>query len=502
MRVIIENSYADISNWISIYIKNKINNHINDTPFILGLPTGSTPLQVYKNLINYYNNGELSFKNVITFNMDEYVGLSETNEQSYHHFMYKNFFDHIDIPKKNINILDGNAKDINLECDKYEQKIKIYGIDLFLCGIGSDGHIAFNEPGSSFSSKTRIKTLSEETIIDNSRFFNNISDIPTQALTIGLDTIYNAKEIIIMASGIKKAVAIRECIEGAVSNQYTCTIVQHHPKAIVICDHKASYELKVKTYQYYVNLQKCVDLIGKPIINPINKFITFQDNVLITSPHPDDDVIGMGGTMQLFNNIKNIKIVYMTNGFGGLKDKDSLVKSTRIKEAISSIKVFGYDPSQIINIKLPFYSNKHRLITNKDYEYMAKCINKACPNHIFICIDEDPKKTHIKCVKILQNCTFPKTVKYIWLYQSAWEKWPKNSIHHNTQVYIHRDLFQKKLLSIDMHFSQVNPLVTNKPGKSFKDIVLENNKSDKYPGHFQELFRRVTVNEFKLLKLF
>ena len=130
------------------------------------------------------------------------------------------------------------------------------GIDLFLCGIGSDGHIAFNEPGSSFSSVTRIKTLSEETVIDNSRFFDHIDDVPKQALTIGIKTIMDSREIIIMASGIKKSKAIRECIEGSISNQYTCTAAQKHSKAIIICDNKATYELRVKTFNYYKNLQK------------------------------------------------------------------------------------------------------------------------------------------------------------------------------------------------------------------------------------------------------
>ena len=189
MRVILEETYDNISEWVSLYIKYAINKHNSETklenepkPFILGLPTGSTPLQVYKNLVNYYQNGQLSFKNVITFNMDEYVGLSPENEQSYHYFMYHNFFNHIDIPRENIHILDGLATDLKEECDSYEFIISEYGkIDLFLCGVGSDGHIAFNEAGSSLSSRTRLKTLSDETINDNSRFFDNINDVVAES---------------------------------------------------------------------------------------------------------------------------------------------------------------------------------------------------------------------------------------------------------------------------------------------------------------------------------
>ena len=489
MRVIIENNYQDISKWVSLYIKDKINN-AKYTPFVLGLPTGSTPLQVYKNLIEYYKNGELSFKNVITFNMDEYVGLSPDNRQSYHYFMVNNFFNHIDIPKENINLLNGMAEDIELECDKYEKNIQKHGIDLFLCGIGSDGHIAFNEPGSSFSSTTRIKTLSEETIIDNYRFFNTIEEVPTQALTVGIKTIMSAKEIIIMASGIKKAKAIRECIEGCISNQWTCTMSQHHPKCIVICDKKATMELKMKTYKYYKNLQKVIDLHGKLIENPIKKYIKPTDKILITSPHPDDDVIGMGGTMQLLP-IKNCKVCYCTNGLGGLKEKDNLGKSTRIKEAISSIKVLGYEPEQVIDAKLPFYFTENREITDLDIDTMNNIIDTIKPNHIFICIDEDPKKTHIKCLDILKKCYFDKYVKYLWLYKSAWGNWtPEDSF--NTKVYIPKNKFEKKLLSIDMHFSQFDPLVTkNKSIKSFKDIVKKQNKSELYIGHFRECFKRI-----------
>ena len=497
MRVIIENDHKDISNWVSIYIKNKIINHNKNSnkPFILGLPTGSTPLLVYKYLIKFYNDGLLSFKNVITFNMDEYIGLNPNHIQSYNYFMHEHLFNHIDIKKENINILNGMSDDLKKECENYENKIKyLGGIDLFLCGVGSDGHIAFNEPGSSFKSITRIKTLSQETIIDNSRFFNNIEEVPTQALTVGIETIMSSKEIIIMAQGYKKSKAIKECIEGHISNQYTCTMAQLHPKAIIVCDENATNDIKVKTYKYYKNLQKLTDLQGNLITNPINKYINSQDKILITSPHPDDDVIGMGGTMQLFKNISNVKILYMTNGIGGLKQKDNTGGKTRIKEAISSIKVLGYEPEQIIDANLPFYNNKNRMVTDNDIIKMNTYLQDIQPNHLFICIDEDPNKTHIKCLNIIKKSILPKSIKFIWLYQSAWE----NNLKYNEIVYIPKDIFQKKLLSIDMHFSQKNPKISNKNIVSFKDIVLEHNQSHIYPGHFQEVFKRVSISDFYL----
>ncbi|HDO7238271.1 TPA: glucosamine-6-phosphate deaminase, partial [Klebsiella pneumoniae] len=162
-----------------------------ERPFVLGLPTGGTPLQTYKRLIELHKAGEISFKNVVTFNMDEYIGLPEEHPESYHSFMYNNFFNHVDIPRENINLLNGNAPDVDTECRRYEEKIKSYGrINLFMGGVGNDGHIAFNEPASSLASRTRIKTLTEETRIANSRFFDgDMTKVPKYALTVGVGTL-------------------------------------------------------------------------------------------------------------------------------------------------------------------------------------------------------------------------------------------------------------------------------------------------------------------------
>jgi len=501
MRVIIKENYDNICYWVSVYLKNKINSHNKDKPFVLGLPTGSTPLGVYKNLINFYNQGKLSFKNVVTFNMDEYIGLSKENKQSYHYFMHTNFFNFIDIPKENINILDGLADDLIEECNNYENKIKSYGgIDIFLCGIGSDGHIAFNEPGSSLESKTRIKTLCLETVLDNSRFFDNIDEVPKQALTVGIDTVYSAKKVIIMASGINKAVAIRECIEGCISSQYTCTIFQKHPNSIILCDDLAAREIKHKTYLYYLHLQENIDIDGNPIIDTIKKNISITDRVVITSPHPDDDVIGMGGTMNLLPNKDNVNIYYMTNGLGGIKDDDEIGNLGRIREAMSSVMVLGYNHKKVKNCELPFYYDNERKITEKDYNKLSNIINEDDPHHLFICIDSDPKKTHTKCVKIIQNIKENASLKKVWLYQSAWGDWNNSDIKYNTSVYISKNDFERKLMSIDMHISQINPKVTKEDKiNSFKDIVKVQNKSERYPGNYEEKFCVINFEEFKKL---
>ena len=271
--VVIDNK--SVGDWGAVYIVNKIK-EFNPTPerkFVLGLPTGSTPLKMYKRLIEFYKEGIISFKNVITFNMDEYVGLPEDNPQSYHYYMYNNFFNHIDIEKENINILNGMADDIKEECKRYEKKIlEVGGIDLFLGGVGVDGHIAFNEPGSSFKSRTREKQLTEDTIIANSRFFNNdITKVPQSALTVGVSTIMDAKEVLIMVEGNNKARALHMGIEEGINHMWTISALQLHEKAIIVADEDACAELKVATYKYYKDIEKKNYNVDKLIENLYKK---------------------------------------------------------------------------------------------------------------------------------------------------------------------------------------------------------------------------------------
>lgn len=260
MRTLIFNHYDALSKWNAYYVAYKIKKAAPtpDKPFVLGLPTGSTPLGTYKELVKLYQTNRVSFKNVVTFNMDEYVGLSEDHPQSYHYFMRENLFNHIDISKEQINIPDGNAKDLEKECQEYEEKIKAAGgIDLFLGGIGEDGHIAFNEPGSSLTSVTRIKTLTHDTRVANARFFDgNIDKVPKTALTVGVGTVMNAKEVIIIVNGIKKARALRKMIEEGVNHMWTSSMLQLHSRGIVLCDDEATVELKVGTVNYFKDIER------------------------------------------------------------------------------------------------------------------------------------------------------------------------------------------------------------------------------------------------------
>ena len=260
MRVIIQPDYQNLSAWAANYLASKILSAkpTTEKPFVLGLPTGSSPLGVYRHLIQLYKKGVVSFKNVITFNMDEYVGLPQDHSESYYSFMWNNFFSHIDILPENANILNGTAEDLVAECAAYEAKmVAVGGIDLFLGGIGPDGHIAFNEPASSLSSRTRQKTLTTDTIIANSRFFDNdVNKVPKTALTVGVGTVLDAKEVLIVVNGHNKARALRHAVEEPISHMWTISALQMHPKGIIVCDYDACAELKVGTYKYFLDIEK------------------------------------------------------------------------------------------------------------------------------------------------------------------------------------------------------------------------------------------------------
>jgi len=259
MRILIHEHYQSLSKWTAYYVASKINafNPTPEKPFVLGLPTGSSPLGTYAELIELVKQGDLSFQNVVTFNMDEYIGIPEDHPESYHYFMYKNFFSHIDILEENINILDGNAKDLVKECNDYEAKIESYGgIHLFLGGIGPDGHIAFNEPGSSLSSKTRIKSLTFDTILANARFFeNDVKQVPKTALTVGVDTVMQAKEVVIIINGYNKAQALQQVVEEGVNHMWTVSVLQLHPKGMIVCDDESTFKLRVGTVKYFKDIE-------------------------------------------------------------------------------------------------------------------------------------------------------------------------------------------------------------------------------------------------------
>ncbi|KKA27038.1 hypothetical protein TD95_003955 [Thielaviopsis punctulata] len=268
MRLVIRDTAQDAGVWAANLVADRLrdSNPTPEKPFVLGLPTGSTPLPVYRELVRQYNAGLVSFANVVTFNMgkkqkDEYVGLPRDHPESYHSFMWTNLFSHIDINPANVHILNGNAPDLAAECAAYEAAIDAAGgIDLFLAGVGEDGHIAFNEPGSSLSSLTRVKTLTHDTILANARFFNgDVAQVPRQALTVGVATVMDAREVVCMAFGARKARALHKCIEGGISHMWTMSALQNHRRAIVLADDDATLDLRVGTVRYFKSIEAEAD---------------------------------------------------------------------------------------------------------------------------------------------------------------------------------------------------------------------------------------------------
>lgn len=254
MEVIILKNPEEVAALATNYVAKLVQ---NKPSAILGLATGSTPIAMYKNLISLYQEKELDFSKVKTFNLDEYVGLEKNHPGSYYTYMKNNFFDHVNIPESNCNIPDGMSKDLIQESLSYEERIKGQGgIDLQVLGIGRDGHIGFNEPSSSLSSRTRLKTLTMVTRKDNAQYFNNLEEVPFHVLTMGVGTIMEAKHILLMATGESKAVAIQQCVEGPITAMCPASILQFHPKVSLLIDKAAASKLERTDYYQWVYEKK------------------------------------------------------------------------------------------------------------------------------------------------------------------------------------------------------------------------------------------------------
>ena len=241
MKVIITKNYDEMSEKAFEVMANVVK---NKPDAIIGLATGSTPVGLYKNMIKDHKENGTSYKNIKTTNLDEYAGLDYTSDQSYIYFMRNNLFDHIDIDLKNTNIENGKATDRQAECDRYNKLLENMQQDIQVLGIGSNGHIAFNEPGTPFGSVTHIVDLTENTIKDNARFFSSIDDVPRQAFTMGLKNIMNAKQILILANGKNKAKAVYGLVKGEVTTEVPASILQLHPDCVLVCDEDAGSLIK------------------------------------------------------------------------------------------------------------------------------------------------------------------------------------------------------------------------------------------------------------------
>ena len=517
----------------------------NNKNCVIGFATGSSPTKVYQEIIKIHNDESLSFFNVIAFNLDEYFPIEKDDNNSYHHFMNENLFDHIDIPKENINIPSGDIseKEIKKFCSYYEKKIeKFGGIDIQLLGIGRTGHIGFNEPGSHFNSKTRLITLDHTTRFDASKSFNGIENVPSKALTMGVRTIFNSKRIIVMAWGIQKSLIVKKSVEDDVTSLIPTTYLQKHKNTTLVLDKECSVELTRYKTPWLVGPCEWSDLMkrkaivwlceitGKSILKltdedynknglsdllalegtsyglNIKMFNHFQHTisgwpggkpgsddstrperkspnpkrVIIFSPHPDDDVISMGGTFdRLVSQGHDVHVAYQASGNVAVSDHDALkfievssdmfsgeLKSKiktlikelknkkpdkidsldvrqlkgfiRKREAIAATRYIGIPDNNTHFMNLPFYETgriKKNPPSKKDVLITASLINKIKPHQIYAAGDlEDPHGTHKVCLDIvfeaLDSLKGEKFIKdcWLWLYRGAWLEWDIHEI--------------------------------------------------------------------------
>jgi len=536
---------------------------------VLGLATGSSPLSVYRELVRLHKEEGLSFKNVITFNLDEYYPIAKEDIQSYHYFMHSNLFDHIDIPKENINIPNGEVpqEEVRASSIAYDKKIKeVGGIDLQILGIGRTGHIGFNEPGSHLNSQTRTITLDHLTRFDASASFQGLENVPRKAITMGIQTILNAKRIMLMAWGTNKAEIIQKAVEGEISPIIPTTYLQYHENTTIVLDTEAASELtRIKTpwivsgcdwdehlrakaitwlcettgksilkltdedynqhgmsdllahygSAYDLNIEVFNRLQhsitgwpgGKPNADDANRperANPERKRVIIFSPHPDDDVISMGGTFdRLVNQGHEVHIAYQTSGNIAVSNHEALKYlevtqeifnsgnssellalknaflhqnpqhpapkeicklkgSIRRSESLAATRYFGIPDKQVHFMNLPFYETgliAKNPIGQEDIDRTVALIEEIKPHQIFAAGDlADPHGTHRVCLdvifaalSILKPKSFMKDC-WVWLYRGAWHEWEIHEIE--MAVPMSPDQVLRKRKAIFYHQSQ------------------------------------------------
>ncbi|MDY7395588.1 glucosamine-6-phosphate deaminase [Aureibaculum sp. 2210JD6-5] len=567
----IHNVIFESSNDASILVAREIadlikNKQSQNKKCVLGLATGSSPINVYDELVRMHKEEGLSFKNVVTFNLDEYYPMEKENIQSYHYFMHEHLFNHIDILPENVHIPDGTIEnDIYKYCMSYDKKIDdVGGLDFQLLGIGRTGHVGFNEPGSHFNSGTRTITLDYVTRADAAPAFLGIDKVPRKAITMGIATIRKAKRIVLLAWGINKASVIKKAIEGEMSSQIPATYLQTHHNTTFVLDTDASSELtRVKTPWLVTSLtwnehlkRKAVvwlsELLGKSILKLTDK--DYNDNgmsnllveegaaydlnikmfnilqhsitgwpggkpnaddtnrperanpakkrVIIFSPHPDDDVISMGGTFdRLVEQGHEVHVAYQTSGNIAVADTEALkfaevckfmsklsndVESVitsinnkeknsidtlevrklkgmiRRAESIAATRYLDVPDENVHFLDLPFYETgtiKKNKLSKEDVKIMTSLIEEVKPHQIYAAGDlADPHGTHKVCLdalfmaldklkpkKFMDDC-------WVWLYRGAWHEWETYEIE--MAVPMSPDQVLKKRTAIFYHQSQ------------------------------------------------
>ncbi len=588
--VIFENSITGsfaVAAEIASLIKEK---QKNNSPFILGLATGSSPIKVYDELIRLHKKENLSFKNVICFNLDEYFPMTEDNIQSYHYFLHEYLFNHIDILPENINIPKGNIEnsEVIMFCNEYEEKIKnLGGIDFQLLGIGRTGHIGFNEPGSHLNSTTRMVTLDHLTRSDAAESFLGMENVPKKAITMGISTVFDAKRIVLLAWGENKAEIVKRTVEGIISAKKPATYLQNQLSTTFVLDNEAASLLtRIDTPWVVDNCEWNEDLKRKAVVwlcNQTKKSIlhlTDKDyfehgmesllaeegtaydlnikmfnhlqhtitgwpggkpntefekrpersspekkRVVIFSPHPDDDVISMGGTFdRLVSQGHEVHIVYQTSGNIAVSNQDALKfaeigleinpesnhykkiinfiyennNSTDIrelrdlkglirqKESLGAIRYMGLLDKNAHFLNLPFYETgtiKKNKLTQIDIDIMIAKIEEIKPHQIYAAGDlADPHGTHKVCLDSLYMALEQTKHKpfmndcWVWLYRGAWHEWDLHEI--DMAVPMSPNQVLKKRTSIFYHQSQKDGVMfQGNDAREFWVRVEERNKA-------------------------
>ena len=568
----IHNVIFDDSEKASIIIAHEIANLIKvkalqNKKCVLGLATGSSPIDVYEELVRLHKEEGLSFKNVISFNLDEYYPMKPENTQSYWHFMHEHLFDHVDILPENINVPSGTIKsdEIHQYCIDYDMKIKeVGGIDFQLLGIGRTGHIGFNEPGSHYNSGTRNITLDHITRVDATSAFLGIENVPRVAITMGISTIRKAKRIVLLAWGINKAEVVKKAIEGDITSEIPSSYLQNHDNITFVLDegaaqeltriktpwlvkpcewtdlltlkasvwlsqlkqksilkltdsdynnngmsnllieHGSAYDLNIKMFN---NLQHTITGWpgGKPNADDTNRPERKNPSpkrVIIFSPHPDDDVISMGGTFdRLVEQGHDVHIAYQTSGNIAVSDTEAMkfaevaqvlnggnVEAQKIiddiknkkefdldtlevrklkslirrKESVAATRYLGVPDAKVHFLNLPFYETgkiKKGKLGKEDIDIMNDLISTVKPHQIYAAGDlADPHGTHKVCLDALFiSLKELKKEKYmndcwVWLYRGAWHEWEIHEIE--MAVPMSPDQVKKKRQAIFYHQSQ------------------------------------------------
>ena len=444
MQLVIVKDYFEMSKTASHMVINEINKRKSP---VLALPTGDTPINMYKELVLAYKKDLLDFSKVTVFNLDEYLGLSHDHWGSYAFFMHNRLFSKVNILKENCFIPNGLARNTKKECEKYEAEIeKAGGIDLAVLGIGINGHIGFNEPGTLFNTKTHLTSLSQDTIENNLHNFSNQKEIPKSAITMGIGTIMKAKQIILLASGPHKAEAISRLFNDPVSTKFPASILQTHANVTVIVDEMAATGLKNTGYN---DKTFCDFTIYDEQSLPKNK------NILIFSPHPDDSSISAGGTITLLAHNNKVEIIVMTEGHRAFIP--GLTKAEKIKQRVIEAKNEAKQLGVACTcLSLSFYDKGK--INKPDIKTILNILKKKKPDIIFLAPREDHHPTHRQSTEIIMSALkeYQKdkvNIMELWHFETPWSMFSPGEF--NTVVGLSKKVIQNKVKAIKMHKSQI-----------------------------------------------